>query len=191
MAVPGFASACAGGGDDIPGVELAAAGAAQLSEQEERRIVHVLKEQQDAWNRGDLDGFMRGYWNSPDLVFTSGGRLERGYERLLERYRTVYGAGADLGRLEFSDLEVHRLGPGSAWVLGRWRLARGEELQGGIFTLVMKKMDDMWTIVHDHTSADAAGPAAAPSPGAPPAPGAAAPGPPTPVAVPAPEESTP
>lgn len=116
-------------------------------------IVALLEEQAAAWNRGDLEAFMDGYWDSPDLVFTSGGRVQRGWDITLERYRATYGSARQtMGRLSFTDLEVHALQPDGAWVLGRWALDRDIGQIGGVFTLVLEEMDDGWKIVHDHTS---------------------------------------
>ena len=113
----------------------------------------VLEEQVRAWNRGDLEAFMEGYWRSPELVFTSGGRLQRGWQTTLDRYRQTYGESPEtMGRLSFSDLEVHPLGPESAWVLGRWALTGDGGERGGVFTLVLRRIDAGWVIVHDHTS---------------------------------------
>ena len=116
-------------------------------------IVGVLEDQAAAWNRGDLDAFMEGYWRNEDLVFTSGGRVQRGWSTTLERYRASYGdSPASMGRLSFSGLEVHAMQPDGAWVLGRWRLERGAGETGGVFTLVFRRIDGDWKIVHDHTS---------------------------------------
>lgn len=121
---------------------------------------------------------MSGYWNSPDLLFTSGGKVFRGFTTLSERYRSTYGTGERMGRLTFSDLEVHPLGSSAAWALGRWSLALGSERPGGVFTLVFRKLDGEWKIVHDHTSTGAdRGATGARSPSEP-APGAVAPAPP-------------
>ncbi|HUP18483.1 MAG TPA: DUF4440 domain-containing protein [Gemmatimonadota bacterium] len=116
-------------------------------------IARVLEVQADAWNRGDLEGFMDGYWNDPDLVFTSGARVQRGWDITLERYRATYGESPEtMGRLSFSDLEVYALQPDAAWVLGRWYLDRGGDEVGGVFTLVFRRIRGEWKIVHDHTS---------------------------------------
>lgn len=117
-------------------------------------ILGVLRDQVQAWNRGDLEGFMEGYWQSPDLVFTSGARVQRGWRTTLERYRAAYGERPEtMGRLTFSDLDVHPLDRWSAWALGRWSLETGQGQQrGGIFTLVFQNVDGRWVIVHDHTS---------------------------------------
>ncbi|MBA2565213.1 MAG: DUF4440 domain-containing protein [Gemmatimonadetes bacterium] len=116
----------------------------------------VLEAQVSAWNRGDLAGFMVGYLDSPDLVFTSGGRISRGFADLLQRYRSSYGSGASMGRLEFAEVEVHPLGSSAAWVLGRWQLDRRGRHDAGVFTLVFERGRRGWLIVHDHTSVDAA-----------------------------------
>lgn len=117
-------------------------------------VVALLRDQEAAWNRGDLEGFMRGYAASPDLVFTSGGRVLRGWKTILERYRTTYGQGNEMGTLTFSDLEVHELGQDAAWALGRWELMLERGRLGGVFTLVLQRLDGNWRIVHDHTSSD-------------------------------------
>ena len=119
-------------------------------------IARVLDDQVEAWNRGDLEGFMEGYWESEDLVFTSGGRVQRGWRTTLDRYRATYGDRASsMGRLSFTDLEIHALQPDAAWALGRWALARsGNVTTGGIVTLVLRERDGEWKIVHDHTSVD-------------------------------------
>lgn len=135
------AAACASRGSGAPGAADARAA-----------ITAVLERQVDAWNAGDLEAFMDGYWRSPDLVFTSGGEVQRGWQTTLDRYRAAYGGSPEtMGRLSFSDLEVHPLGPGAAWVLGRWGLA-GERPAGGVFSLVFREIDGRWVIVHDHTS---------------------------------------
>ena len=117
-------------------------------------IERVLEVQAAAWNRGDLDAFMDGYWRSPDLIFTSGGAVQRGWQTTLDRYRASYGTSPEtMGRLTFSDLEVHPLGPGAAWALGRWGLEHADGgTVGGVFSLVFREIDGRWVIVHDHTS---------------------------------------
>lgn len=116
-------------------------------------ILRVLDDQTAAWNRGDLEEFMAGYWRSPDLVFTSGGKVQRGWRTTLDRYRATYGGSPEsMGRLSFHDVEVHPLGDDAAWALGRWDLERTGGDLGGVFTLVFRRIDGDWKIVHDHTS---------------------------------------
>lgn len=117
-------------------------------------IADVLGQQAAAWNTGDISAFMRPYWHSPDLTFSSGGRLTRGWESALDSYRKRYPTRAIMGHLTFSNLEITELGSDAALMLGRWRLEREEPI-GGTFTLVWRRLDGRWVIVHDHTSRDA------------------------------------
>ncbi len=115
-------------------------------------IRKVMDAQVMAWNNGDIDGFMRGYWNSPDLVFVSGANVTRGWQPTIERYKKTYDSRAKMGTLTFSDLEVDVLSKDSATVLGSWALAREKDNPEGKFTLIFRKFRDGWKIVHDHTS---------------------------------------
>jgi beta-aspartyl-peptidase (threonine type) len=118
-------------------------------------IRSVLQQQVAAWNRHDLEGFMAGYWHSPELTFFSGGTVTKGWEPTMQRYQQRYQAnGAAMGKLEFSDLDVVQLAPVAALVRGRWHLTMPDGKQpGGLFTLVFRKLPEGWRIVHDHTSA--------------------------------------
>jgi beta-aspartyl-peptidase (threonine type) len=116
-------------------------------------IQKVLDDQVAAWNKGDLEGFMAGYWKSPDLSFYSGKDKTRGWQATYERYRKRYQAeGREMGKLTFSDIEIEVLGPDSAFVRGRFKLATSKEDLGGLYTLIFKKLPEGWRIVHDHTS---------------------------------------
>ncbi len=120
-----------------------------------QEIESVCWTQQAAWNRGDVDGFMRaGYWASESLTFFSGGEVTRGYETVLARYKRRYQSeGAEMGQLTFSQLETELLGIDHAVLRGNWFLDFAErEDVGGLFTLVLRRTSEGWRIVHDHTS---------------------------------------
>lgn len=114
-------------------------------------IRKVMQEQADAWNRGDIEGFMRGYWNSDKLVFVSS-TVTRGWQPTLERYKKSYDSREKMGTLTFSDLEITVLSKDAAVVLGSWALQRANDNPKGKFTLIFRKFKDGWRIVHDHTS---------------------------------------
>ena len=116
-------------------------------------IQSVLRAQQDAWNRGDIDGFMNGYARSASTVFVSEDEVRRGWETVRDRYRIRYSDRAKMGTLSFSDIEVTVLSPDAAAVLGHWRLKRANDEPHGRFTLIFKRLPEGWRIVHDHTSA--------------------------------------
>lgn len=111
--------------------------------------------QQTAWNAGDIDAFMLGYHQQPDVVFTSGGNIRKGWEATLTAYRKRYIEGdAKMGTLSFSDLEVQPLGPGAAVVLGHWELTQTPQAGKGVFSLVFTEVDERWAILHDHSSSE-------------------------------------
>ncbi len=116
----------------------------------------VLVRQQDAWNRHDLEAFMSGYWNSPDLTFFSGANVTIGWQDTLERYRKQYKSeGHEMGQLQFSDLQITPLASDAAFVRGAWKLTMKDgKTPHGLFTLLFRKFPDGWKIVHDHTSAE-------------------------------------
>lgn len=116
----------------------------------------VLDKQVVAWNSGKLEEFMEGYWKSPELTFFSGGRKLSGWDATIERYRKTYqSGGAEMGKLEFFELEITPLGEAAAVVRGRWKLTMSDGKQpGGLYTLIFRKFRDGWKIVHDHTSSN-------------------------------------
>lgn len=121
-------------------------------EGERAAIIRVLDAQQTAWNRGDVDAFLEGYWRSPELTFSGSSGIARGWDGVLERYRKAYPDRDAMGRLDFSDLEFRFLGPDAALVLGHWHLARAKGDVGGVFSLVWQRFPEGWRVIHDHTS---------------------------------------
>jgi len=115
-------------------------------------ISAVLSAQQAAWNRGDVDIFLVGYWHSPELTFSGSSGVTRGWDGVLLRYKKNYPDRGAMGQLDFSELEFRFLGADAALVLGRWHLKRDKDDVGGVFTLVWQRFPDGWKIIHDHTS---------------------------------------
>jgi ketosteroid isomerase-like protein len=129
---------------------------AQKSDSDVKAAVqHVLHQQQDAWNHHDLDGFMSGYWHSPELTFFSDAKVSSGWQSAMDHYREKYqGEGKEMGRLDFSDLSVQAIGLDAAFVRGAWALTLADgKSPHGVFTLVFRRFPEGWKIVHDHTSA--------------------------------------
>jgi len=117
-----------------------------------QQIRALLDAQCKAWNSGDIEGYMEGYWRSDSLLFTSGGNVERGWKSTLEKYKKTYDSRPKMGILSFSDLRFSLLSENAAWVLGNWKLKRELNAPQGIFTLILQKFEDGWKIIHDHTS---------------------------------------
>ena len=116
-----------------------------------KEIESILKVQAGCWNRKDIDGFMQTYWKSEKLTFSSGGNTTRGWQATLDRYKTNYPP-EKMGELTFDNLETTVLAEGAALVLGQWHLQVPENNSGGNFSLVLKKIEGKWKIVHDHSS---------------------------------------
>ena len=112
----------------------------------------VLDAQRDAWNRGDLEGYMDGYDRSPDTEFVGGDTITRGWQTVLERYQKNYNSREKMGVLTFSEIEVNVLSKDAALVLGRWRIKRASGEPHGTFSLLFTRKKAGWRIVHDHSS---------------------------------------
>jgi len=127
---------------------LASAQISQKSESAEgaKAVENVLLTQQEAWNRHDLDAFMAGYWNSPELTFFSGANGRNGWQATLDRYRATYASpGHEMGTLEFAGLRIEMLGTDGAFVRGSWHLTMSDgKTPHGLFTLVFRKFPDGW-----------------------------------------------
>jgi beta-aspartyl-peptidase (threonine type) len=121
----------------------------------EQQIRDLLNAQVAAWNKGDLEGFMQGYWRSPELTFQSGANVTRGWQPTLERYRKRYQSeGKEMGHLDFENLEITMLAKNAAFVRGGYRLTMKDDSRPhGLFTLILRKLPEGWRIVHDHTCA--------------------------------------
>ena len=132
---------------------LLLAACAQSAPDGSEDIQAVLSAQSAAWNQGDIPAFMAGYWESEELRFASGNSVEQGFDATLARYLRTYDTPEKMGTLSFHDLDIDVLSPDSAVVFGRFHLERPAEGNAtGLFTLVFRKVDGAWVIVHDHTS---------------------------------------
>lgn len=124
----------------------------QKDEKAKNAIRKVMDEQTKAWNSGDIEGFMQGYWKSENLVFVSGDNVTKGWQQTTDRYKKSYNTREKMGVLTFADLEIEILSKSSAKVLGRWKVAHDPKDDQGRFTLIFRKFKDGWKIIHDHTS---------------------------------------
>jgi beta-aspartyl-peptidase (threonine type) len=112
-------------------------------------------DQAEAWNRGDLDRFLDGYWQSDQTVFAGGGDIHRGFDAMAARYRKAYDTREKMGKLTFANLTFEAIERDRAVVTGSWELQRATGTPGGVFTLIFRRLPEGWRIVHDHTSSRA------------------------------------
>ena len=144
------------GGGMVAVTQLARTFGKSTSAADEKAIRGVLDAQVAAWNKGDLDGFMIGYWNDDELSFVSNGVERKGWKTTRDRYEKRYWSGderPERGELSFTELKVESFSPQAAMVRGRFilKLKSGEDT--GLFTLALRKFEGGWKITHDHTSA--------------------------------------
>jgi hypothetical protein len=118
----------------------------------ERSILAILDRQTEAWNRGDLEGFMKGYWESDSLMYIGKSGVTYGFAPTLASYRRNYGDTSKMGRLTFQILHVKRLSSKYYHVVGKWFLKRSAGDVGGHYTLLFRKIRGEWVVVSDHSS---------------------------------------
>ncbi|MDO3640521.1 nuclear transport factor 2 family protein [Mucilaginibacter sp. L3T2-6] len=123
-----------------------------LHAQDKQAILNVLETQRIAWNKGDIDTYMQGYWQSDSLAFIGHTAPTYGWKQTLEGYKKSYPNKAAMGQLTFTIMKVNILDPTNAFVLGAWHLKREKDAPGGYFTLWFRKINGVWKIVCDHTS---------------------------------------
>ena len=118
---------------------------------QEKDILKVLHEQQTAWNNGDIENFMKGYWKDDSLLFIGSKGPTYGWQKTLDNYKKSYPTKEKMGILSFSDQKIKMLGKNYAHVFGKWKLTRKDGDLGGIYTLVFQKFKDGWKVISDHT----------------------------------------
>lgn len=124
----------------------------QLSIHKEKPIKLVLLAQEEAWNKGDLDGFMAHYWKSDNLQFVSKSGIKKGWQSVYDSYQKNYTAKGEMGKLNFQVLSIEQINKTNAMVTGTWKVVNNSGVHQGYFTLWFKKIDGKWLIIMDHTS---------------------------------------
>ena len=117
-----------------------------------QKILTLLDTQTQAWNRGDLEDFMKGYWEDDSLRFIGKSGITYGYNNTLNNYKRGYPDTAAMGQLQFTILVVKKLSPRYCEVVGKWYLKRSIGDVSGHYTLLLRKINRKWVIVSDHSS---------------------------------------
>jgi hypothetical protein len=121
-------------------------------DKDKQQILSLLQRQTEDWNRGNIDAFMVGYWNSDSLMFIGKSGVTYGYKKTLENYKKNYSDTAQMGKLSFDILQVKRLSNEYYYVVGKWFLKRSVGDIGGHYNLLFRKIKGKWVIVADHSS---------------------------------------
>jgi ketosteroid isomerase-like protein len=130
----------------------AACFAQPMPPKEDAAIRQVMADQAAAWNKGSIDGFMKGYWKNDSLIFIGKSGPSYGYHQALANYKKNYSGPDQMGTLFFTLLKIKKLSPDYSFVIGKWLLKRKVGDIGGVYTLLFRKIGGHWVIVVDHTS---------------------------------------
>jgi len=125
---------------------------ASAQNKDEQTIRNLLARQMSDWNKGNIAGFMKGYWNNDSLLFVGKKGANYGYRTTLQNYLKSYPDTAAMGKLNFDILKVQALSPDCYFVLGKWMLTRTIGNLSGHYTLILRKIKGEWVIVSDHSS---------------------------------------
>lgn len=126
--------------------------AQDLGEEDKAEIHSVLLEQNNSWNKGDLVGYMNGYWKSDSLRFIGKNGILFGWDNIFQNYKKSYPGKAQMGRLIFEVISLEKLNEKSAFMIGKWDLEREIGNLSGYFTLIWEKINGSWVITTDHSS---------------------------------------
>lgn len=122
------------------------------------QIRRMLDESAQAWNRGDLDGFMRSYAPGEGTTYVGRRGLLRGPDQIRASYAPRFAPGYRRGTLHFEDLEVDLLAPDAANAIAYYVLSertaagRDSTIARGPTSLVVRRLGTGWRITHDHSS---------------------------------------
>jgi ketosteroid isomerase-like protein len=119
---------------------------------DEKAIRQLLDDQNAAWNRGDIDAFMKGYWENDSLMFVGKSGVTYGYNNTLRNYKKGYPDTAAMGKLSFTEIKVKRLSEKYYFIVGKWHLQRSIGDISGHYNLLLEKINGQWVIIVDHSS---------------------------------------
>ncbi|MDX2048810.1 MAG: DUF4440 domain-containing protein [Chitinophagaceae bacterium] len=119
---------------------------------DEKEILGILDKQTQAWNSGNIDNFMVGYWENDSLMYIGKSGVTYGYQNTLDNYKKNYGDTAKMGKLAFNILHLKKISADAYFVVGKWFLKRNIGDAGGHYTLLFRKIKGRWVIVADHSS---------------------------------------
>jgi hypothetical protein len=124
----------------------------QAQEKEINPVIALLDQQQTDWNDGNIEGFMKGYWQSDSLVFIGSSGVSYGWQKVLDNYKKKYSGPNNMGQLSFKIVKLYDLNEQYKFVIGKWKLEFVKDFKEGHFTLLLQKIGDKWVIIADHSS---------------------------------------
>lgn len=132
-------------------VLAASIGCSEITTHSFNEINVLMQQQQEAWNRGDLEAFMQPYWKNDSLMFIGKRGATYGWNKTLENYQKSYPSKEAMGILKFTNID-HQMQKDFCFVVGKWELFRQTDTLSGHYTLLWRFIDKQWVIVRDHSS---------------------------------------
>ncbi|WP_440880705.1 DUF4440 domain-containing protein [Tenacibaculum sp. C7A-26P2] len=119
------------------------------SKQDMKEIISVMKKQEEAWSKNDLEGFMKGYWKSNSLKFFGKNGLTEGWKNTLNNYKKNYPTKEHTGNLSFKISDISKINNGAYFVMGEYLLKKKQEKAKGVFMVIFKRINGKWKIIAD------------------------------------------
>ena len=121
-------------------------------EHDKAAITAVMAMQEECWSKGDIEGFMNGYWRSDSLRFIGKRGVTKGWQTTLDNYKKSYPDTKAMGKLKFDLISFDPLGDGQMFVVGKWTLEREKDTLAGHYSLIWRKFGSEWKVVFDHSN---------------------------------------
>ena len=115
-------------------------------------IKQIMNQQSQCWSNGDIDGFMKGYWESDSLRFLGSRGLTKGWKTTLNNYKKTYPNASAMGTLKFTFISFEPLDNHKMFVVGKWALYREKDTLNGYYSLLWAKINGEWKVIFDHTN---------------------------------------
>ena len=117
-------------------------------------IYDLMQEQEESWNKGNIDDFMNKYWNNDSLIFLGKSGINYGWKKTISNYKNSYKNKNEMGRLEFKNILCKPINKSTHVIAGKWSIFREDSIRniGGYYSLIWVKKDKVWKIIYDHTS---------------------------------------
>ena len=117
-------------------------------------INDLMYEQEDSWNEGNIEDFMKKYWRNDSLIFIGKSGINYGWNKTTSNYKKSYPSRNLMGLLHFNNIKCLPINDTTHIISGQWNISRLDSSKniGGYYSLMWIKKEDGWRIVYDHTS---------------------------------------
>ena len=117
-------------------------------------INDLMYEQEESWNKGNIEDFMKKYWRNDSLIFIGKSGINYGWNKTTSNYKKSYPSQNLMGLLHFNNIKCLSINDTTHIISGQWNISRLESSKnvGGYYSLMWIKKENGWRIVYDHSS---------------------------------------